>query len=75
MLEQINFAKENWNMTFNSPHSPMSMLQSVLTKLQDVLPVNFFNIDWGRGGIVILVMIWDKIMQIFDCYKVFWPEL
>ena len=62
-------------MTFNSPHSPISMLQSVFTKLPDVLPAKFFNIDWGRGGVVILVMIWDKIMQFFDCSKVFWPEL
>ena len=62
-------------MTFNCPHSPISMLQSVFTKLPDVLPANVFNIDWGRGGIVILVIIWDKIMQFFDCSKVFWPEL
>ena len=62
-------------MTFNSPHSPISMLQSVFTKLPDVLPDNFFNIDWGRGGIVILVIIWDKITQFFDCSKVFWQEL
>ena len=26
------------------------MLQSVFTKLPDVLPANFFNIDWGGGG-------------------------
>ena len=45
MLEQINFAKENWNMTFNFHHSPISMLQSVFTKLPDVLPANFSNID------------------------------
>ena len=51
------------------------MLQSVFTKLPDVLPANFFNIEWGRGGIVILEMIWDKNMQFFDCSKVFWPEL
>ena len=38
-------------MTFNSP---ISMLQSVLTKLPDVLPANFFNIDWGKRGIVTL---------------------
>ena len=54
-------------MTFNSPHSPISMLQSVFTKLPDVLPANFFKVDWGERGIVILVMIWDKIMQFFDC--------
>ena len=51
------------------------MLQSVFTKLSDVLPANFFSIDWGERGIVILVMIWDKIMPFFDCSKVFWPEL
>ena len=63
-------------MTFNSPpHSTVSMLQIVFTKLPDVLSANFVNIDWGRGWIVILVMIWDKIMQCFDCSKVFWPEL
>ena len=50
MLEQSNFAKEKWNMTFNFPHSPISMLQSVITKLLDVLPASFYNIDWGRGG-------------------------
>ena len=62
MLEQINFAEENWNMTFNYPIPPISMLQSVFTKLPDVLPDKFFNVDWGERGIVILVMIWDKIM-------------
>ena len=62
-------------MTFNSPHSPISMLQSVLTKLPDVLSANFFNIDWEERGIVNLMMIWDKIMQFFDCSKVFWLEL
>ena len=66
-------------MTFNFPHSPISMLQSVFTKLLDVLPANFFNIDWGEGGggrgIVIFVMIWDKIMPFCDCSKLFWPEL
>ena len=62
-------------MTFNSPHSTISMLQSVIRKLLDVLPGNFYSIDWGRGGKVILLMIWDKIMQFFDCSKVFWPEL
>ena len=62
-------------MTFNSPDSPISMLQSVFTKLPDVLPAIFFNIEWGRGGIVILVMIWDKNMQFFNCSIVFWPEL
>ena len=51
------------------------MLQSVITKLLDVLPASFYNIDWGRVGKVILVMIWDKIMQFFDCSKVFWPEV
>ena len=53
------------------------MLQSVFTKLPDVLPANVFNNDWGRGGgaVLILVMISDKIMQFFDCSKVFWPEL
>ena len=51
------------------------MLQSVFTKLPDVLPANFFNIEWGERGIVILVMISDKNMQFFDCSKVFWPEL
>ena len=75
MLGQINFANENGNMTFNSTHSPFPMLQSVFTKLPDVLPAKFYNIDWARGGIVILVMIWDKIMQFLDCSKVFWPEL
>ena len=75
MLEQFNSAKENWNMTFDFPHSPISMLQSVFTKLPDVLPATFFNIEWGRWGIVILVMIWGKNMQFFDCSKVFWPEL
>ena len=58
-------------MTFNFPHFPISMLQSVITKLLDVLPANFYNIDWGRGGKVILVMIWDKVIQFFDCSKVF----
>ena len=62
-------------MTFNSPHSPISMLQGVFTKLPDLLPANFFNIDWGERGMVILVMIWDEIIQFFDCSKVFWPEL
>ena len=62
-------------MTFDFPHSPISMLQSVFTKLPDVLPANFFNIEWGRWEIVILVMIWGKNMQFFDCSKVFWPEL
>ena len=47
-------------MTFNSP---ISILQSVFTKLRDVLPAKFFNIDWGSGGMVILVMSWDEIMQ------------
>ena len=51
-------------MTFN-PHSTISMLQTVFSKLPDVLPVNFFNIDWGQRGVVILVMVWDKIMQFF----------
>ena len=37
-------------MTFNSPHLPISMLQSVFTKLPDVLPAKFFNIDWGERG-------------------------
>ena len=38
--------------------------------------VFLFNINWGRGQIVILVMIWDKFTQkIFDCSNVFWPEL
>ena len=35
-------------MTFNSPNSPISMLHSVFTKLPDVLPANFYNIDWGE---------------------------
>ena len=51
------------------------MLQSMFTKLPDVLPAKFFNIDWGERGIVIPVMISDKIMQFFDRYKVFCPEL
>ena len=79
MLEQINFAEENSNMTFNSPIPPISMLQSVFTNLPDVLPDRFFYVDLGGGGgergIVILVMIWGKIMQFFDCSKVFWPQL
>ena len=62
-------------MTFDSLHSLNSLLQSVFTKLRDVLPAKFFNIDWGERGIVIIVMIWDKIMQFLDCSKVFWPEL
>ena len=62
-------------MIFNSPHSPISLLQSVLTKLQDVLPAKFFNIDWEERGIVNLMMISDKIMQFFDCSKIFWLEL
>ena len=37
-------------MTFNFPHSLILMLQSVFTKLPDVLPANFFNIDWGERG-------------------------
>ena len=45
------------------------MLQSVFTKLPDVLPANFFNIEWGEG-IITLVMIGDKSMQCFDCSKV-----
>ena len=61
-------------MTFNSPHSPISMLQSVFTKPLDALPANFSTLI-GGGGIVILVMIWDKIMQFFYCSKVFWPGL
>ena len=36
-------------MTFN-PHSPISMLRSVFTKLSDVLPANFSNIEWGERG-------------------------
>ena len=56
-------------------NSPISILLSVFTKLRDLLPAKLFNIDWGRGGMVILVMSWDKIMQFFDCSKVFWPEL
>ena len=74
MLQQVNFAEENLNTTI-FPHSPISMLQIVFTKLPDVLPVNLLNIDWGKEGIVILVMIWDRIVQFFDCSKVFWPEL
>ena len=62
-------------MTFISPHSPISMLHSVFTKLLDVLPANFFNIDSEERGIVILGMIWVKVVQFFDCSKVFWPEL
>ena len=62
-------------MTFNSPIPIISMLQSVFTKLPDVLPAKIFNVDWGERGIVILVMIWEKIMQFFECSKVFWPEL
>ena len=48
------------------------MLQSVFAKLPDLLPANFPALI---EGIVILVMMWDKIMQFFDCSKVFWPEL
>ena len=75
MLEQINFERKIEIRLLIPPIPPISMLQSVFTKLPDVLPANFFNIDWGRGGTVILVMIWDKIMQFFDCSEVFWPEL
>ena len=50
MLEQINFAEENCTMTFNSPHFPILMLQSVFTKLPNVLPANVFNIDWRERG-------------------------
>ena len=60
---------------FLFPHSPISMLQSVFAKPKDVLPVDFATLIGGRWGIVILVMIWGKIMQCFDCSKVFWPEL
>ena len=36
----------------------------------------FSTLTGGRGGIVILVMIWDKIVQFFNCsVKVFWPEM
>ena len=35
-------------MTINSTNPPISMLQSVFTKLPDVLPANFFNVDWGE---------------------------
>ena len=37
--------------------------------------LSFSILIGGREGIVILVMIWDKIMQFFDCSKLFWPEL
>ena len=41
-----------------------------------MLSANSFNIDWGGGGVgggrgggI------DKNIQVFDCSKVFWPEL